>query len=80
MENAKRDLLLLLKINSLDQKTLNHQVESLHNLLVKVEQNGVFCKAHELVTRTRITQKPKKILKAVSFMQLRPFEFLINKN
>ena len=80
MENAQRDLLLLLKINSLDQKTLNHQVECLHNLLVKVEQTDVFCKAHELVTRTRITQKPRKIVKAVSFMQLRPFEFLINKN
>ncbi|MDB5196091.1 MAG: hypothetical protein JWP88_461 [Flaviaesturariibacter sp.] len=80
MENTKRDLLLLLKINSLDHAALNHEVEGLHSLLVKVECNEVFCRAHELATRTRITQKAKKILKAVSFVRLRPFEFLINKN
>ncbi|MDB5253712.1 MAG: hypothetical protein JWP27_2881, partial [Flaviaesturariibacter sp.] len=74
MEHGKRDLLLLLKINSLDQTALNHQVECLHSLLVTVECNDVFCKSHELATRTRITNKPRKILKAVSFMQLRPFE------
>lgn len=80
MENGKRDLLVLLKMNSLDQTALNHEVESLHNLLLTVERNDVFCLAHELVTRFHISHKPKKILRAISFMQLRPFEFLINKN
>lgn len=80
MENAKRDLLLLLKISHLDQNALNCEVAGLHNLLVNVERNDVFCQVHELVTRTRITQKPRKILKAASYVQLRPFEFLINKN
>ncbi|MCW3075097.1 MAG: hypothetical protein JWP69_2166 [Flaviaesturariibacter sp.] len=80
METGKRDLLLLSRISSLSQTALNHEVECLHKLLVTVERNDVFCRVHELATRTRITQKQKKILKAVSYMQLKPFEFLINKN
>lgn len=80
MENNKRDLLVVFRIDSLDQTALDHQVECLHSLLVTVEKEAVFCKAHELVTRTRITSKPRRIMKAVAFQQLKPFEFLINKN
>lgn len=80
MENSKRDLLVVFRIDTLDQTALDHQVECLHSLLVTVENDAIFCKAHELATRTRITTKPKRILKAVAFQQLKPFEFLINKN
>ena len=80
MENNKRDLLVVFRIDSLDQTALDHQVECLHSLLVNVEKEAVFCKAHELATRTRITSKPRRIMKAVEYQRLKPFEFLINKN
>lgn len=80
MKYGKRDLLVLLKPDAENPSALDGQLASLHALLVNVERSDIFCSAHELVTRNRITQKPRKILKAVSFVELRPFEFLINKN
>jgi hypothetical protein len=47
---------------------------------MQVENNEVFCAAHELVRRNRITAKKKRILKAAADFELKPFYFLINKN
>jgi hypothetical protein len=47
---------------------------------MKVEHNEVFCTAHELVARNRITSRKKRILKAAAAFELKPFYFLINKN
>jgi hypothetical protein len=80
MVNYNRDLLLLYKTDVFSEDLLQHEVEFLHQLLLNVESNQVFCNAHELVTRTRITSKTKSILKAVSRLTLKPFNFLINKN
>lgn len=74
-----RDLLLLVKTNT-SQQSLEEAVECLHKILLQVESSNVFCKAHELVKRTKITSKTKAILRAVSFDQLKPFHFLLNKN
>lgn len=59
---------------------IQNEVECLHRILMTVERNDVFCKAHELVTRYKITRKAKAILKAVEWPELKPFNFLINKN
>jgi hypothetical protein len=80
MENGKRDLLVLLKEQNQSQQALNQTVECLNKILSQVECNEVFCGAHELVARNGITRKPKKILKAVSTYDLKPFYFLINRN
>ncbi len=80
MKNYNRDLLVLYKADVLNEQLLQHEVEALHALLLQVERNEVFCRAHELVRRTRITSKPKSILKAISNSRLKPFFFLINKN
>lgn len=80
MEKGKRDLLVLLNENNPGKKSLDAEVECLNTILSLVECNNVFCKAHELVMRNGITQKPRKILNAVSDIDLKPFYFLINKN
>jgi hypothetical protein len=59
---------------------IQYEVECLHRILMTVERNDVFCRAHELVTRTKITRKVKAILKAIEWPELKPFNFLINKN
>ncbi len=59
---------------------IQNEVEGLHRILMTVERNDVFCQAHELVTRYKITRKAKAILKAVEWPELKPFHFLINKN
>ncbi|HEX2536376.1 MAG TPA: hypothetical protein VHK69_21690 [Chitinophagaceae bacterium] len=79
MKNA-RDLLVLFKADAHSPQSLQAAVEGLHQLLVRVEHADAFCTAHELVTRTRITGKKRKILRAAEEPELKPFHFLLNKN
>lgn len=74
-----RDLLVLVRTNA-SQQSLEDAVDCLHKLLLRVECADVFCSAHELVKRNRITQKAKAILNAIANEELKPFNFLINKN
>ena len=80
MKNYNRDLLLLYKTEVFNEDLLQHEVECLHRILLEVERNEIFCTAHELVTRSRITDRAKAILKAIRHTTLKPFHFLINKN
>ena len=80
MKNYDRDLLVLYKADVYSDDLLQHEVECLHKILLQVERNDIFCLAHELVTRNKITAKTKSILKAISHIKLKPFHFLINKN
>ena len=72
--------MLLYKADAYSEDLLQQQVECLHQILINVENDAVFCNAHELVTRTKITSKRKTILKAVGEPELKPFYFLVNKN
>ncbi len=80
MTNCNRELLVMLKTSSFTDKAFEQHVECLHNILLRVECNDVFCKAHELVARIKITRKSKSILKAITNPHLKPFYFLLNKN
>jgi hypothetical protein len=80
MKMPNRDLLVLLKNESMSQQALDQEVECLNDILRTAESEEHFCIAHELVDRNRITSKPRKILKAIRFAELRRFQFLINKN
>lgn len=80
MGKYNRDLLVLFKSNVYNEDLLQFEVECLHRILLRVEENDVFCAAHELAKRSRITQKAKAILRAISDTKLKPFNFLINKN
>ncbi len=80
MKNYDRDLLLLYKADVFNEDLLQREVENLHQILLKVERSNVFCLAHELVARNKITSRVKAILKATRHLRLKPFYFLINKN
>jgi hypothetical protein len=80
MKNYDRDLLLLYKAERYNDDLLQHEVETLHQILLQVECNDIFCKVNELVTRNRITNKAKWIAKAAKHITLKPFYFLLNKN
>jgi len=80
MKMPTRDLLVLLKNEFMSQRALDHEVECLNDILRTAESDEQFCVAHELVNRNRITAKPRRILKAIRYTELRPFRFLINKN
>lgn len=74
MRPNNRDLFV--KSEWISEKELN----ALYYLLQSLETPDIFCQAHELVDRNRITSKKNKIWKESRFYSLRPFRFLINKN
>ncbi|MCR6722204.1 MAG: hypothetical protein NVV59_18375 [Chitinophagaceae bacterium] len=80
MKMPNRDLLVLLKNEYMSQSAIDHEVECLNHILHDAESNEHFCIAHELVERNYITSRAKKILKAIRYTELKPFQFLINKN
>jgi hypothetical protein len=80
MKHYDRDLLVLYKAEIYNDDLLEQEVECLHRILLKVEGSDVFCGAHELVTRNKISSRARSILKAVRHLRLRPFHFLINRN
>lgn len=80
MRIPNRDLLVLLKNEFASRQAIEQEVETINDLLVRTESPERFCMVHELVIRNRITSKPKKILRAIRYTELKPFRFLINKN
>jgi hypothetical protein len=80
MKMPNRDLLVLLKSEFMSPQAIEQEVECLNDMLRCTESDDQFCIAHELVDRNRITSKPKKILRAIRFTELKQFRFLINKN
>lgn len=80
MKNYDRDLLVLYRSEGLDDDLLQREVEGLHRILLQVERSEVFCIAHELATRNKITSRARTILKAIRYVHLKPFHFLLNKN
>lgn len=80
MKMPTRDLLVLLRNEFMSQRAIDHEVECLNDILRTAESDEQFCIAHELVVRNRITSKPKRILRAIRFVELPAFRFLINKN
>lgn len=80
MKRPKRDILVVVKNQFLNEKAIDREVECLNEILRFTESNQQFCIAHELVVRNRITRRPNRILKAIRYVQLPAFRFLINKN
>lgn len=80
MKNGNRDLLLLLKNATYSEAAFEKHMAELHKVLLQVENNDAFCTAHELVTRNSISNKKRKLLRAIAEPELKAFYFLINKN
>ncbi|MBN8673891.1 MAG: hypothetical protein J0L56_07140 [Chitinophagales bacterium] len=80
MRGPKRDILVVVKNQYLSEQDIEQEVQCLNEMLRITETHEEFCKAHELVDRNCITNRSKKIIKAIQFSELQPFRFLINKN
>jgi hypothetical protein len=80
MKPFDRNLLVLLKTESMSEKAIEQEVEKLHNIFRAFESPEFFCAVHELVDRDRITQKTSKLIRIYYDQQLKPFRFLISKN
>ena len=82
MKKLKRDLILLRKEDRPDELSIAHEVACINHLLQNVETVSSLCNAHELIdlNRYKIHHDILTISKALKLRELKPFQFLFNRN
>lgn len=82
MKTSNRDLLVLLKDESMSNQAIEHEVEQLNEMLFHAESTENFCTANELIdlNRYKIVQDQKLLVQVMHQNELKPFFFLCNKN
>ena len=82
MKTPNRDLLVLLKDEFMSEQAIEHEVEQLNEILFHVESVHNFCMAHEIIdlNKYKIVGTPKFIIQVVKQKELKPFQFICNKN
>lgn len=82
MKSSNRDLLVLSKNISTDEREMQLEVERLNQILFHVEAIENLCLANEVIdiNNYKILRKPNKIEKVISNNRLKPFQFIHTKN
>lgn len=82
MKTSNRDLLVLLKDESMDNQAIEHEVERLNEMLFHVESTDTFCRANEIVdmNKYKVLDDQKCLVQLMHQSELKPFVFLCNKN
>jgi hypothetical protein len=82
MKSANRDLLVLSKNISKDEREMQLEVEKLNQILFHVEAIENLCLANEIIdiNNYKILREAKKIEKVISNKRLKPFQFIHTKN
>ncbi len=82
MKSPNRDLLVLSKNISTDEREMQLEVEKLNQILFHAEAIENLCIANEIIdiNNYKIVRKPKKIEKIISNKRLKPFQFIHTKN
>ena len=82
MKSSNRDLLVLSKNISTDEREMQLEVERLNQILFHVEAIENLCLANEIIdiNNYKILRKPEKIEKVISNNRLKPFQFIHAKN
>jgi hypothetical protein len=82
MKASNRDLLVLLKDESMSNQAIEQEVESLNELLHDVESADEFCRVNEVIdmNRYKIHKEQKCLVQVMYQPELKPFVFLSNMN
>jgi hypothetical protein len=82
MKTTNRDLLVLVKDESMNQRQIEVELEKLNSLLFQLETGDSFCVAHEIfdITKHKVVDNRKKIVQIIHQPELKPFQFICNKN
>ena len=82
MKTKNRDLLVLLKDDFRTEQAIENELERLNELLLRTETILNFCVANEILdfNRYKVYQDYSKIVKVLSQDNLKPFQFIFNKN
>jgi hypothetical protein len=82
MKTSNRDLLVLVKDESMNEHFMEQELEQLNDLLFHFETIENFCVCHELfdINKYRIITRPKTIQNIIRQKELKAFLFISNKN
>jgi hypothetical protein len=82
MKASNRDLLVLVKDDQMNEKSMEQELEQLNDLLFQFETMDSFCIAHEVfdINKHRILSRRDNMQKTLRQKELKPFVFICNKN
>lgn len=82
MKSPNRDLLVLLKDETMSEQAIEQEVEKLNSMLFRLERSECFSKAHELIdmNKFRLVHDARQIQQFAREKQQKPFVFLCNLN
>ena len=82
MKSSNRDLLVLVKDESLSSDSIELELERIHQVLISFETTENLCRAHEVfdMNRYKIIESGSKVQKIMMARELKAFVFIINKN
>lgn len=82
MKTSNRDLLVLLKDDSMTDRAIEQEVERLNELLFHVESADTFCRSNELfdLNKYKVFQEKTNLVRIMYQTELKPFIFILNKN
>jgi hypothetical protein len=82
MKSPNRDLLVLLKDETMSEQAIEMEVDRLNKMLFSVEKGGSSLRAYELIdlNKFKIIQDKKTLSMALRQKELKPFLFLNNMN
>ena len=82
MKTPNRDLLVLVKDEYATEKFMEQELEQLNDLLFHYETLDTFCLAHEVfdMNKYKIVRKHSTLKQIARQQELKPFQFLCNKN
>jgi hypothetical protein len=82
MKTPDRDLLVLMKDEFVTEQFMACELEKLNDLLFQYETLENFCAAHEVfdLNSYKILRGTRYIQRIVRQQELKPFQFLCNKN
>ena len=82
MKTPNRDLLVLVKDEFPNQLSMEYELEQLNEILFRTETIENFCIASEVFDLNRyiVIEDRKRLVHIFSQQQLKPFQFICNKN
>ena len=82
MKTPDRDLLVLMKDEFATEQFMAFELEQLNDLLYQYETPENFCIAHEIfdLNNYKILRGSRYIQRIVRQQEMKPFQFLCNKN
>jgi hypothetical protein len=82
MKSPDRDLLVLLKDETMSEQAIEQEVEKLNSMLVNIESSDGFYSSHEMLdlNKFKLIHDRKIISQMCKDKQMKPFTFLCNLN